>query len=916
MPEPSPSLPDALHIWRFAGVRFDERTLEVEHDDGRVVPLERKPNDVLRHLLRHAGEVVTKNELLDQIWPGRYVTEGVLSKHIARLRRAIGDEQQLILRTVPGLGYRLVAEVSRVPAPRSPEFPALELLAGQRLEQRPNWRLEQRLGRNRSIEVWRLCQVDSGEQRVFKLCSDEADLVSLKREITISRLLREGRSEQETGNVPVIDWNLAHSPYWIELPWLEDGSLIECWQSRSGTWSLAERITLAADIAHALARAHEVGVLHKDLKPANILIDRNEAGKPVPKLADFGSARLLDPERLPELGITRLGFTQPATGWSDTGGTPLYLAPEVIRGGPFTLASDLYAFGIVLYQLVIDDLLQPLAAGWERGIDDELLREDIAILVEGDPTRRVADAGAVAQRLRSLDARRSERDHARRLAAEAEQARVGAERARRRRNLATAFAAILLLALVVTGAMFLRAQAALELARSEAERADRQAAQAAAVSEFLTRDLLAMADPFVSGERDLTVRKAIEFARGTIAQRFAAQPETAAAVRLRIGLSLQRLGELEGARAELAQALTDSQEPELRANVFLAMAALDEIDDRSDSALANANAALELAGDDLALVFRVRSRLAWLNYRNGDYALARVQFESLLAELSTASQDVDDIELVEDVRGSLANVLTELGDNHEAERLWQTIAEARAQRYGAGHPTTLYAQRHHARVLSRLERHDQAITLLRQAHDDALAVLGGEHNDRLHTLNELATALQYGRQLEAALPLFEELVETRLRVNGERHRSTRTAMNNYAMILNLSERPDQAQHWYRRAYDAEVAELGESHPDTLILAHNLARTLRATGEIDQAEAMQVRNLELARELLPPDHWQLAIYMATLAETLELQQRFDEALAQALPAAEIIEQTFGADHARSRHAVQIVERLRQRSAEPP
>src|SRR3546814_11899439 len=92
---------------------------------------------------------------------------------------------------------------------------------------------------------------------------------------------------------------------------------------------------------------------------------------------------MLDAQRLHALGITRLGFTQTVAAL-DTSGTPLYLAPEVLSGQPSTLQSDIYALGVMLYQAVVGDWNRPLAPGWERQVDDELLREDIAAAVDGD----------------------------------------------------------------------------------------------------------------------------------------------------------------------------------------------------------------------------------------------------------------------------------------------------------------------------------------------------------------------------------------------------------------------------------------------------------------------------------------------------------------------------------------------------
>lgn len=97
--------------WRFACVEFDERDLSLLIE-GRVADIEPKPLRILRHLLERSGSVVTKDELIRAVWPGRIVTDAALAKNIARLREAIGDRDQSVVRTHHGYGYRLAATVS------------------------------------------------------------------------------------------------------------------------------------------------------------------------------------------------------------------------------------------------------------------------------------------------------------------------------------------------------------------------------------------------------------------------------------------------------------------------------------------------------------------------------------------------------------------------------------------------------------------------------------------------------------------------------------------------------------------------------------------------------------------------------------------------------------------------------------
>ncbi len=169
-----------------------------------------------------------------------------------------------------------------------------------------------------------------------------------------------------------------------------------------------------------------MGILHKDVKPENVLIEVGREGRPHARLTDFGVGQLTSPERLAEAKLTRLGFTADTLGGAAGQGTWLYLAPELLEGKAATIQADIYSLGVLVYQLAAGDFGRSLAPGWERDVGDELLAEDIAELVDGRPERRPASAREVAERLRSLEARRESRRAAAAREAALAKARSGA----------------------------------------------------------------------------------------------------------------------------------------------------------------------------------------------------------------------------------------------------------------------------------------------------------------------------------------------------------------------------------------------------------------------------------------------------------------------------------------------------------
>src|ERR1700723_2131940 len=383
-------------LWRFADYEFDELARELRVK-GRPVDLESKPLDILLQLLLHAGEVVTKEELLESVWPDVMVVDGSLATAVSKLRKAMGDEDHPMIVTVPRLGSRLAVPFycKTVTAAGSD----LGFKAGDLVPGREQWRLTRPMDVSGSSEVWLAENPKTHEQRVFKFAADGVRLQGLKREITISRFLRESLGDRPEF-VRILEWNFETPPFFLESEYAGP-DLAEWALAHNGLTNipLDARLHLLIDIAQAVAAAHGIGVLHKDLKPANILIvhgmvvvgaDRDWQIK----IADFGSASLFDPSRLHSLGITNLGFTRTAGLDNDNlTGTLMYLAPEVLAGQSPSAGSDVYALGVMLYQLIIGDFRKPLAPG--LGLSFTLYRK--AVRERNIAKRQTAIANSINQ---------------------------------------------------------------------------------------------------------------------------------------------------------------------------------------------------------------------------------------------------------------------------------------------------------------------------------------------------------------------------------------------------------------------------------------------------------------------------------------------------------------------------------------
>jgi DNA-binding winged helix-turn-helix (wHTH) protein len=522
--------------WHFAGAVLDERTLELLVN-GVNAELERKPLEVLIFLLERSDEVCTKDELLAGVWPGRILSETVLTKCIGRLRDALGDQDQDVIKTAYGFGYRFIAPV-QVELAAAPQTTPLDLHPGDHPPGRPLWSLVERLGIGGYGEAWRARHDKTHEERVFKFALDEASLGTLKREITAFRILNDslGGGGQI---VRLLDWNLEQMPFFTEAEHIGGGSLIDWAKTRGGLASipLEERIEVVAKVATALAAVHSVGMLHKDLRPSNIFV-KPVAGQPLDiALGGFGSAAVLDAGQVDRLGITRLGFTETVVPSGHNATASLYRAPETLDGAPFTVKSDNYALGVMLYQILVGDFHKAMPPGWRDAIEDELLREDLALVAESNPSLRLADAEVLAQRLWTLEERRRQLRSQREAQARAESSYRRLEQARVRHVGVAVGVAALVIGLAISTGLYFKARRAEEMSRAAA-------AQAEAAAEFLTMG---------------TTPELLRRVGDEIDAHFAAQPRIAAELHYLVGHSYVGMHDYSSAIAHLSRAIELAQ---------------------------------------------------------------------------------------------------------------------------------------------------------------------------------------------------------------------------------------------------------------------------------------------------------------------------------------------------------------------
>ncbi len=297
------------------------------------------------------------------------------------------------------------AEMERSPTTGETDPSPPILAAGGRVPHHTApWILQRRLGEAAFGELWLAVHDESGERRIFRFCTDDAELPRMQRQLMMARLFKEAIRYRDVV-ARTLDGNLERSPYFLESEYIEGGPLPEWIEAQGGmeVISLAWRLELVAQVADSLAAVHSLGVVLGNVEPANLLVSERADRPPRVLLAEFSQGRIID---------VKLGAASrhlPA-GHAEGGGTSMYRAPELAAGGWATPQSDIFSIGVILYQMIVGDLRRPLGAFWFQDIEDPQLRRDLERFVDPSPSRRPKSAGEMAMRLRTLEQRRDDRE--------------------------------------------------------------------------------------------------------------------------------------------------------------------------------------------------------------------------------------------------------------------------------------------------------------------------------------------------------------------------------------------------------------------------------------------------------------------------------------------------------------------------
>ncbi|HOW71067.1 MAG TPA: serine/threonine-protein kinase [Phycisphaerae bacterium] len=673
-----------------------------------------------------------------------------------------------------------------------------------------------------------------------------------------------------------------------------------------------ERLELFVPVCHAVQHAHQKGIIHRDIKPTNVLVAEYD-DRPVPKIIDFGVAKAINQQLTERTVFTQLGQVV---------GTIEYMSPEQAKLNELDVdtRSDIYSLGVLLYELLTG----------ETPFDRQRLRtaafdEMLRIIREEEPPKPSLRLSA-SQSLASVASNRQtelrklstlvhgeldwivmkalEKERNRRYetanALAADVAHYLADEpvaacppsagyrfrkfARRNRSLLTTAAVvgvILLLASIVSTWQAIRATQAQGEARLRADEAtaarleaERAAAEAQAVSDFLVNDLIGSASPEKTLGREVTVKEVLANAEKAIDTAFRDQPLREAAIRQAMSRVYTTLGEYGAPKRHARRAL------ELRTQL-LGSEHRDTL-----SSMCSLGIVLGLEGYSeqarilLEQVLAGRKRILGPEHPDTldsmvHLALARqalgesAEAQKLLEEALAIQKRIlgPEHSSVLDSMHQLGHILLSRHEWEQGRRLHEEILAIQKRVLGPEHPRTLKYMSCLGAALTDEGKLDEARKVLEETIDLERRILGPEHSSTLATCGRLARTLWLSGKPEEARKLCEEILAVHNRVHGAEHPLTLDTMNYVAITLESLGQHDQARRLYEQVLAAQKRILGPEHPQTLQSMYNLGSVLRRLGKPDESRKVLEQTVALQEQVLGPEHPQTLYSRHNLAVTL-------------------------------------------------
>lgn len=713
----------------------------------------------------------------------------------------------------------------------------------------------------RRVVALKLMRPDLVSPQATRRFQYEAELLGRLHHPGIARVYDAGRVETENGPRHYFAMELVR------------GKQLTAYVAEESL-SMRQRLDLFLRVCDAVEHAHRKGVIHRDLKPGNILVD--EAGEP--KVLDFGVARSTDADIQVTTMLTDIGQLI---------GTLPYMSPEQVAGDPEELdtRSDVYSLGVVLYQMLsgrlpyeVSKAAIPEAVRTIREDEpsrlssiDKSLRGDVETIVakalEKEPERRYQSASDLAADIRRYLG--SEPIVARRASTWYQVRRFAGRN--KGFSLAVTAAAVSMMvgisfsAWQASNAIFARRAADIarasaseqaDLAERERREAVAQMEIAKAVTQFL-REVLSSSSPNEEG-RDVKVLDVLTKAADRISTDPPASDDALAAIYSILGDAFFAIGQ---ARAALPHHRTSLQMHR------------------------------RLYGDHHDVTVRMTVDLAQNLKSLGQFDKARKLCEDALDHWSDREGD-EAMTNQAVVENTLASIMAMSGKFDEAERLYLTSMQTYVELFGPNHERVLDSMCDLGKLYWRQQRVDEAEEMLRVAIERQIPRYGPDDLRTIHTQGAYALVLLDRQRWDEAASLLQTIVSVEKQVLGGAHPDYLTSLGNLGYALSQLSRLDEARDVLMESYLATAEVLGEDHYNTIIARAMVGEVARKQGDVATAEEIARDVLRQFKETLGTNSPLTTTAMTKLIGALDDAGKYNEAVSIAEEHVILCKETHG------------------------
>lgn len=660
------------------------------------------------------------------------------------------------------------------------------------------------------------------------------------------------------------------SPYFV-MDYVEGLPIDEFCERHS--LSVAERLSLVLDITRAVQFAHRNLVIHRDLKPSNVLVTERHRVR----LLDFGIAKILQPDSA-DTSLTQI-TQRPAT--------PAYASPEMLRGEPVDVTTDVYSIGVLMYVLLAGRIPiiyegLTLAEMHERAVTElppavsrfnPKLSGDVDAIVAKALAKSPADRYASAESLGN-----DIRNYLEGLpvSAKAPSALYRVQKFVARHRVGTAFSLFALIALAtITG-----------LAVRFAVTTDRQAQQIAlerdraeATKDFLI-SIFDAADPDVA-PGDQSAREILDTGRTRIEGELADQPDVQADLLEAMADVYGRWRLYEEGRGLLEQELqlrmtVDGEQSAKYADVLARLAGITEVAGDYEVSLAYAERALDISAGSGDLISQAHSleRIGRIAHLRGEYDEAGMHFQRSLELLLQAGEGGSMAEAM--VREHLGNLMSHKGQYEDAISEFQKSLQNRKKFVSGDNSDISPIYLGMGSSLTKLGRYQEAYDIYLEGYEMNERLFGPDNSFNLYFANGLGKVAEARGDLETAAKRYEE-ARALVLMHTPDSPNLAFATSNVAKVHTLEGRYDLALPLYQAAEEIFTEKLA-THWVLGDVRWRLGRCLVESGEFAEAERLILSGIDIVTKQWGDDHEITSNARAAAAVLYERWGKPDEALA--------------------------------------